>query len=82
MENAPARHRPAGSHPARDPGLARNPGMKLGTALLTEPGRERRALVSPLPSDPGRVVDLHAVEAERLRKLGEGQAWALAEAGV
>jgi hypothetical protein len=54
--------------------------MRLGTALLAGPGRERRALVAPLPSDPARVVDLHAVEAERLRKLGEGQPQALAEA--
>ncbi len=54
--------------------------MRLGTALLADPGRERRALVSPLPSDPTRVVDLHAVEAERLRKLGEGQPGLLADA--
>ena len=54
--------------------------MKLGTALIPGPGLERRILVSPLPSDPERVVDLHAVEAERLRKLGEGQPRALAEA--
>jgi hypothetical protein len=54
--------------------------MRLGTAQLPDPGRERRALVSPLPSDPTRVVDLHAVEVERLRKLGEGQPQVLAEA--
>ena len=41
--------------------------MKLGTALAPGHGAERRILVSPLPSDPERVVDLHAVEAERLR---------------
>jgi len=54
--------------------------VKLGTALAPGHGAERRILVSPLPSDPERVVDLHAVEAERLRKLGEGLPLALAEA--
>lgn len=54
--------------------------MRLGTALFPDGGRERRALVSPLPSDPSRVVDLHAVEAERLRKLGEGHPGLLADA--
>lgn len=56
--------------------------MRLGTALLRDPAGVRRALVAPLASDPGRVVDLHAVEAERLRRLGEGQPLALAEALV
>ena len=56
--------------------------MRLGTALVGAPGLERRLLVAPLPSDPGRLVDLHAVEAQRLRKLGEGQPQALAEALV
>jgi hypothetical protein len=56
--------------------------MKLGTAVFTDLGRERRALVSPLPSDPARLVDLNAVEAERLRKLGDGQPQLLADALV
>lgn len=54
--------------------------MKLGTALLGEGGRARRLLVSPLPGDPDRLVDLQAVEAERLRRLGEGDPEALAAA--
>jgi hypothetical protein len=56
--------------------------MKLGTALRTEGGRERRFLAAPLPSDPARIVDLQAVEAERLRKLGEGDPEGLAQALV
>lgn len=56
--------------------------MKLGTATWIEGGRERRALITPLPSDPERWVDLHAVERVRQAKLGEGRADALAEALV
>ncbi len=54
--------------------------MRLGTAQRVEEGRERRFLASPLPADPGRLVDLQGVEAERLRKLGEGEPEALAQA--
>lgn len=39
----------------------------------------RRCLVAPLPSDPGRVVDLHRLEQLRLAKLGEGRPEAMAE---
>ena len=53
--------------------------MKLGTAVMPEGGRERRFLASPLPSDPSRIVDLQAVESERLRKLGEGDPDGLAQ---
>jgi hypothetical protein len=56
--------------------------MILGTARWSEGGVERRALVSPLPSDPERLVDLHRVERIRLAKLGEGRAELLAEALV
>jgi hypothetical protein len=56
--------------------------VKLGTALKPESGRERRFLASPLPSDASRIVDLHAVEVERLRKLGEGDPERLAQALV
>lgn len=54
--------------------------MKLGTAQRAETGRERRFLASPLPSDPARIVDLQAVEVERLRRLGEGDPEGLAQA--
>lgn len=53
--------------------------MKVGTASWMEGTRERRAVVAPLPSDPGRVVDLNRVERIRLGKLGEGRAEGLAE---
>jgi len=56
--------------------------LRLGTAVWAEGAVERRALVAPLPSDPGRLVDLHRVEQVRLAKLGEGHAEALAEALV
>lgn len=56
--------------------------MRLGTVTWSEGPAERRALVAPLPSDPGRVVDLNRVEQVRLRKLGEGQFEALAAATV
>ena len=56
--------------------------MRLGTALKPEGGRERRFLAAPLPSDPARVVDLQAVESERLRKLGEGDPEGLSQALV
>lgn len=48
--------------------------------LATVEREGRRCLVAPLPSDPGRVVDLHRLEQVRLAKLGEGRAEALAEA--
>lgn len=41
-----------------------------------------RSLRALLPCDPGRAVDLMAVEAVRLAKLGEGEPQALAEALV
>ncbi|MDP2874609.1 MAG: hypothetical protein Q8O00_00405 [Holophaga sp.] len=51
----------------------------LGTAVWMEEGRERQALVAPLPSDPSRIVDLHGIEVARLTRLGEGRPDALAE---
>ena len=56
--------------------------MKLGTAVWSEAGVERRALVAALPADPGRVLDLNRLEQQRLAKLGEGHAESLAEALV
>jgi hypothetical protein len=56
--------------------------MRLGTAVKPEGGRERRFLAAPLPSDPARLVDLQAVESERLRKLGEGDPEGLSQALV
>lgn len=44
-------------------------------------GRNPR-LVAPLPGDPARVVDLSAMEAARLRRLGEGAPEGLAQALV
>ncbi|MBI4913896.1 MAG: hypothetical protein HY823_14270 [Acidobacteria bacterium] len=55
--------------------------MRLGTATRGGEGA-RRFLAAPLPSDPDRIVDLTAVEAERLRKLGEGDPPRLAQALV
>jgi hypothetical protein len=43
---------------------------------------ERHALLALLPSDPGRAVDLTAVEAVRLAKIGEGDPDRLASALV
>ena len=54
--------------------------MILGTALFPDGSLERRALVARLPD--GRVVDLNRIEQARLRKLGEGQPEALADALV
>ncbi|MBI3129837.1 MAG: hypothetical protein HYZ13_00625 [Acidobacteria bacterium] len=42
----------------------------------------RTFLIAPLPSDPTRMVDLSALEAIRLAKLGEGDPEALARALV
>lgn len=56
--------------------------LSLGTARWCLDGREREALVTLLPSDPGRLVDLNRVEAARLRRLGEGTPETLAEARV
>ncbi len=56
--------------------------MKLGTAVKPEGGRERRFLACPLDTDPTRIVDLQGVEAERLRKLGEGDPEGLSQALV
>lgn len=56
--------------------------MRLGTAVKPEGGRERRFLATPLASDPARIVDLQAVESERLRKLGEGDPEGLSQALV
>lgn len=56
--------------------------MRLGTALWAEGGADRQVLVAPLPSDPGRLVDLHRMERERLARLGEGRPELLAEALV
>lgn len=53
--------------------------FKLGTASWIEGATERRAMVTPLLSDPSRLVDLHRVEQVRLAKLGEGRAEALAD---
>lgn len=53
--------------------------LRLGMALWR--GRTPR-LVAPLPGDGGRVVDLSAMEAARLHRLGEGAPEALAEALV
>lgn len=53
--------------------------MHLGTAIWTEGQTERRALVTPLPGDETRLVDLNRVERFRLGRLGEGQPEALAE---
>ncbi len=54
--------------------------LRLGTATWSEGPFERRALVSPLPSDPSRVVDPNRVDRLRLAKLGEGRAEAVADA--
>lgn len=56
--------------------------LKLGTAAWNERNSERHALVTPLPCDPSRLVDLHRLEEMRLAKLGEGRAEALADALV
>lgn len=53
--------------------------MRLGEARRRD---GRTFLVAPLPSDPARLVDLTALEAIRLAKLGEGQPEALAQALV
>ncbi len=42
----------------------------------------RTLLIAPLPSDPSRLVDLTALEAIRLAKLGEGDPEFLAQALV
>ena len=52
--------------------------MRLGAARV---GSDLR-LVAPLPGQPHRLVDLHAVETVRLAKLGEGRPEALAGALV
>ncbi len=54
--------------------------MILGTVLLLDGAAERRALVARLAN--GRVADLNRIEQARLRKLGEGQPEALADALV
>ncbi|WP_026939223.1 hypothetical protein [Holophaga foetida] len=54
------------------------PELQLGTVEW----EGRCLMVAPLPSDPGRVVDLHRVERVRLAKLGEGHSEILAEATV
>lgn len=56
--------------------------MKLAQATWDRDGQRHRALVAPHPGDPARVVDLRAVEAVRLAKLGEGDPVRLAEALV
>jgi len=53
--------------------------IKLGSAVWSEGVSERRALVSPLPGDASRVVDLNRVERVRLSRLGEGRAEAMAD---
>jgi hypothetical protein len=53
--------------------------MLIGTAQWSEGNLTRVAVVSPLPSDPRRLVDLNQVERVRLAKMGEGRAEALAE---
>jgi len=53
--------------------------LRLGTAILGEGPTERHALVAPLPSDPGRVLDLNLLERARLAKLGEGRPDLLAD---
>jgi len=53
-----------------------SPSMLLGTAAWAEGPVERRALVARLAS--GRLADLNRIEAQRLRKLGEGDPDALA----
>lgn len=53
--------------------------MPFGTASWMEAGKERQALVAPLPSDPRLLVDLNRLEQVRLAKLGEGRPEALAE---
>jgi hypothetical protein len=57
-------------------------GFKLGTAVWRDGSTERRAMVAPLPGDPGRVVDLNRIERIRLAKLGEGRPETLADALV
>jgi hypothetical protein len=57
-------------------------GLTLGTAVWREGAAERRAMVAPLPGEPGRLVDLNRVEQVRLAKLGEGRAAAMADALV
>ena len=52
--------------------------MRLGTASWPEGASVRTALVTPLPADPLRLLDLNRVEFLRLAKLGEGRAEALA----
>lgn len=52
--------------------------MRLGTAAWAEGAARRQALVTPLPSDPARLLDLNRIEHLRLAKLGEGRAESLA----
>lgn len=54
--------------------------MLLGTAAWPEGPVQRRALVAKLAS--GRLADLNRIEAQRLRKLGEGDPERLADALV
>lgn len=56
--------------------------MRLAQATWDLNGQRHRALVAPHPGDLSRVVDLRAVEAVRLAKLGEGEPLRLAEALV
>lgn len=52
--------------------------MRLGTASWPGGQGPRLALVTHLPSDPSRLLDLNRIEHLRLAKLGEGRAEALA----
>lgn len=56
--------------------------LLLGTARWVTGDGMREVLVTPLPSDPRRLVDLNRVEAARLQRLGEGRTELLAEARV
>lgn len=53
--------------------------MRLGTAVTVSGGQERRFLAAPTEADPGRIVDLQAVEVQRLSKFGEGNPEVLAQ---
>ncbi len=56
--------------------------MILASALRNLGGRRTRLLVTPHPTDPDRVIDLHGTEVLRLAKLGEGLPRRVAEALV